>query len=349
MVIPDSPKNFPGGLMKVSSRCHLLAVSLLLLGLLSLPQAPLSASTLRISSLEQPVKYRGRTELTWTELTPSDTRVAASGDFLVGDGGFLELRRAGTETIKLNEQTGLSIRNGQRGDTFRVNHGSSRFDLKPDESTGTDYTIRTKNASIGVRGTNFGVSYERDDRSEVFVDTGSVQLSDGDRPVRLGEGRFGRVSGDDGRSREEFEVSDTIPERHKLTWDHWNKKARIRKLRLRKQELNERRKELRRLLEQDTPRDAGRVEVRLETINERISSLESTLARLTDSYETIQSRYQSYRRKLAEKRENFIQRRRQALDQFRKQRMKELREMKQKQEQGIDEMRRRRQDFMENR
>lgn len=298
------------------------------------------AGSVIITHIEEPVKVRGKGKLAWRPVDGSDTTVPATGDLLVGEGGALQLRRD-TMTLSLNERTGVSLLEGQRADTIRVNHGSTRFSVG-DTPSRRRYRITTSNAVIGLRGTVLGVSFERTDLSEVFVDEGLVELKSGGNRVTLSGDSFGRVLRGRDLSSRPIRLRDTVPKRHRLTWDHWRTEARVRTLRGKLQRLNRRLRSIRDGLRTGSLADTSAARRRLDRLQEERGLLQFRLEELSDQYDTVRKRYRSYRRRLERKRKDFIRRRRQALDQFRRRRIRRMKEMQKHRKEGLEEMRERR-------
>lgn len=310
---------------------------LLFTGTMFLPLTVYPAS-IQITYLDSPVKYRGPDDLTWNELNQSDTSIPGQGDLLVGEGGAVGLRDGDTSTIRLNEKTGISLMEGELGDTVRVNHGSSHFDVKEDLPDDSNYRIKTTNASIGIRGTQFGVSYERDDRSEVFVEDGEVAFRSGGDFNTLDTGTFGRTGGPTAGAFGSVSTGETLPERFELTWDHWDVERRVRSIRRRKNELRTRALSLEKKVESGTVSDTESARSRLDELHQKIDSLNSKHEELTNRYDQLSDQYRTYRRELERKRQDFIRRRRQAFDRFRRRRMEEMRKMEEDRRRGIERM-----------
>ena len=317
-------------------------VLLILLGFCFAALRPAVASTvdsseekLSVRYIDTPVKFRSATNTDWQTLPDTATALPESGDLLVEEGGALDLRSADSTAISLNEQSGLSYRLSEDTvDRLRLNHGSLKTTVEETAPERTRLRLETPMGSLGIRGTEFGVSFERSGRSEVYVDTGKVALRTGEERRGVGPGEYLAFGSGEGRSPNRILEEGNIPERYQLTWSRFRLKERLDALR-----------EMRSRL---TRRLRGRVEgpgssessSRLDTLNRQIQ-------RLNDRYQPLNERYQAYRERLEERREDFIRRRKQALDQYRRRRMRNRRKMRERRQRGQEEMLERREELDE--
>jgi hypothetical protein len=315
-----------------------LTVALLTVLFTFLPLSVLNASEpLEVSYVDTPVKFRTADELSWEPLTDTSQSIPSEADVLIQDGGAIMTGDGSEATIKANEKSGFTVDlESDTTSTIRLNHGSIKLDVERSEPT-TDYTIKAQSAVIGVRGTTFGVSFERESRVNVFVDTGKVSVSAKSASNRVDSGQSATV-----QNGTKINLSSTIPERLNLTWNYWSLTRQRTVLKRMKQRLNSR---INQLQMSDTPPPS------LEQLKATQKQVTARLTSLTERYESLESRYETYRRNLRRKREDFIQNRLQSFNEFRQNRIEAMQRMKKNRKRKMEKMRkirREKMDSMEN-
>lgn len=297
-----------------------------------------SGETLTVQHVDTPVKYRPADRTRWQDLSGTSAQLSESGDFLVEEDGAVELRTDDSE-VNLNEKSGLSYRlSADTADELRLNHGSMRTEVdsgtKPE---GTKLKLETPMGSLGIRGTEFGVSFERSGRSEVYVDTGRVVLNTDRDRTRVSEEEYVAFGQRGVDSTRRILDRGGLPDRYRITWNRWSLRRRIAQLERKREEL---RSQIR--------RDDSLSDRKKSPLRDNLERVEERLAELREDYQPLNERYESYRKRLEKKRGDFIRKRKQAFDEYRRRRMREMREMQRQRERGIEEMLRRQQEGMEN-
>ncbi len=288
--------------------------------------------TLAVQYVDTPVKFRSADSTRWEDLSGTTAELPKSGDFLVEEDGGVELKSEDAR-VNLNEKSGLSYRLSEdTADQIRLNHGSLKTEVESGEKEKEEkLQLETPMGSLGIRGTEFGVSFERSGRSEVFVDTGRVALrTDRDR-TKVSENEYVAFGQRGVEPTERILDRGAIPDRFRITWNRWELNQRIRRLKQRRDQALEKIQEL------QNPSD---------TLPKKLQKIEDKLYEFRDRYQSLNDKYEAYRKRLEKKRGDFIRQRKQAFDEFRRRRMKEMRELERDREQGIEEMRRQREEAL---
>lgn len=302
--------------------------------LVPLPGIAENGETLAVQMVDTPVKFRPADQTQWRDLSGTTAELPESGDFLVEEDGAVELRTEDSE-INLNEKSGLNYRLTQdTADQLRLNHGSVKTEVNSGESEKeTKLQLETPMGSLGIRGTEFGVSFEQSGRSEVYVDTGEVVLrTDRDR-TQVADQEYVAFGQRGVEPTNKILDRGGLPDRYRVTWSRWSLHQQILRLERKRERI------LNRIDEQDNTSNE-----KDSSVQKELNNLENRLAELRDQYQPLNEEYESYRKRLEKKRGNFIRKRRQAFNEYRRRRMKQMREMRNEREGGIEEMRRQREE-----
>lgn len=312
---------------------------------LTVPVASLGSDgdTLAVRHVDTPVKYRPADSTRWRSLSETTADVPESGDFLVEEEGSVELKADDSE-VHLNEKSGMSYRLADdTAGEVRLNHGSmkaevdSETQVKQSESDKKKEKLKleTPMGSLGIRGTEFGVSFEQSGRSEVYVDTGEVVLrTDRDR-TEVSEEEYVAFGQRGVEPTNRILDRGGLPDRYQVTWNRWSLRRQIR-------ELERQREKLRRRIKRESPTNKERS----SSLRRKLEQLEEKLSELRKQYRPLKKEYESYRKRLEKKRGDFIRQRKQAFDEYRRRRMREMREMQRDREEGMEQMRREREEAL---
>ncbi|MFB6355563.1 MAG: FecR domain-containing protein [bacterium] len=300
--------------------------------------------------VDSPVQYRSGDQKDWVQIDDTGTKLPKNGDLKVGDDGYIKIESSDNDRIRLNEQTAMAYQMGKQDTrslvkliygSLKANASKRGFDEEPSQ-------VQTATATVGIRGTVFGVSYEKSKQMEAFVEEGSVEVSAsrGEKPV-LKKGQSAEVK--DGEERE-IRTQDTIPKRLELTWDHYSYQKKKKMLEERIDKLEERKRGIRDRIRQRDYGPGGRDKLRnrMDTLDARLDELRSKRDNLNIKFGDVQEEYKEYRRQLAKERGEFIRKRLKALEEFREKRIKEMREQQRQREKEQREMRKERREQREN-
>jgi len=287
----------------------MLSVFLLATAVPSFVWAEMHLSYLRGEAETRPADETEWRTLGEGESIPRDSQVKTEID------SYLELElEEDKSTLQLNETSGVNL--PKPGEPIKLNYGSvsARIDT---EALGREFELRTPNAVIGVRGTEFQVAYELEQESWTAVESGAVEVS-----ASPGE-RL--VAGEGGEVRFDPETDETVVSRLdeprqelELTWQHWRENRGVEQLQAELVELKTEIDRLEKSVEEPLPPefDPAPLERELQQLRQQKERLQSQLADREERYEQFREQYIDYRYELEEKREDFIQQRKQALDDF---------------------------------
>jgi hypothetical protein len=153
-------------------------MAVLLLALALLGAAPLAAWAAKVTFLELPVQIKRKSTAAWVRLNVGDE--VKEGDALrTGMGGRVEVTIAPKRVFRVGQASEVEVpsledKQGMKA-TMQVVGGrfwaSLRTPLK--EAFGEQFEVKTATATIGVKGTQFGVDYDKEQK------TSSVTVVDG--------------------------------------------------------------------------------------------------------------------------------------------------------------------------
>ena len=269
---------------------------------------------MHLSYLSGDAETRPADETEWRALEegesiPRESQIKTEVD------SYLELElEEEKSTLQLNETSGVNL--PEPGEPIKLNYGSvaARVDT---EALEREFELRTPNAVIGVRGTEFQVAYELEQESWAAVESGAVEVS-ASPGEQLSAGEGGEVRFDPETDETVVSRLDEPRQELELTWQHWRENRGVEQLQAELVELKTEIDRLEKSVEEPLPPefDPAPLERELQQLRQQKERLQSQLADREERYEQFREQYIDYRYELEEKREDFIQQRKQALDDF---------------------------------
>lgn len=158
--------------MRLTS-CSFIAVSFLLVTMVAVP---VRGSQTDVVAFRPPVQVKTPGS-NWQSVTSRHVIWPDQARIKVGDGGLIELETDHSDRIKVNEETTVStdFRNMDRIE-LDLGVGDLNIDVNKRKRPGRDFDVQIGEATLGVRGTKYTVSY-RNDILDVRVTEGRVGLN----------------------------------------------------------------------------------------------------------------------------------------------------------------------------
>lgn len=271
----------------------------------------------RVTFVKGDVEYRAAEDERWTTIEDTNLSLPLDADLKVEDDGALEITPADTGSLKLNEQTGISL--SQEGDsTLNLNlaYGSAKINAPAKSDRMDTIKLETPTGIIGVRGTEFGASHEQSNRSEVHVTEGSVSLRANEDQATVSAGRFAAFgSSEDGQGI--FQQGPLL-DRHQTVWQYWGVRKKLQPLREQKSSLESTLGTLREQLSGDGIGgmfgEMTGAKEQIEQASETLDRVEQKISQIRSDYQSTIQGYREYRRELEEKRGQFLQERKRSFE-----------------------------------
>ncbi len=279
---------------------------------------PGEKSNANVDFVKEPVEYRTINSDTWRSIEDTGLTLPVDADVKVGDDAALSLRSDEFRPLKLNEQTGVQLRSQNDSPVdLEVVYGSTKMNVKSDTQERDPIKIKTKQGIIGVRGTDFGVSYERPNQSEVFVTEGLVSVNSGTHSVEIPPGKFASFGLDN--NRKGILKRDSIQPRHRTIWKHWTAQRFLYPLREQRESLKSTIRELRQTIDQpgigDVFGELNKLEGEIDRKTKVLEDVKQRIDRIKSEAGNVIESYQRYRNMLEERRGSFLKKRKQILNQ----------------------------------
>jgi hypothetical protein len=296
---------------------------------------------LKVNYIKAPALYRTSDQLSWKEITDTSQTIPLDADIIVEKEGAISLQQEERASIQVNEESGFTVNLADTPFKIRLNHGSMKMNVDKSKPN-SDYRIQAASASLGIRGTEFGISYEKNKQAEVFVNKGEVEVSsrEASSPLKAGEAALVQEKDSPGKNYL-LEIKSEIPKRFQLTWNHWWLSKQNLILNRKKTNLQRRIKQMKEKKETPDTSTLKKLEESMESTNENLQNTQKLL-------KTVRENYHDYRRRLEAERKDFIQKRRQAFNNFRRERIEKMQEMQEEQQKGIEQLRKEREEAMKN-
>lgn len=317
---PGSPVSIAGGIIGFV----LMGVLFLVLsGTSALSIESVTSETTRsgnqrtVTFVKGDVEYRPATDERWTPIEDTGVSLPLDADLKVEDDAALEIKPGDTGTLKLNEQTGITL--NQSGDStlnLDLGYGSAKIDAPENSNRMDTIQLETPTGIIGVRGTEFGASHEQSDRSEVYVTEGSVSLEANEDRATVSTGQFAAF----GASENEQGIFQQGPllDRHRTVWKYWGVQKKLQPLREQKSSLESTLGSLREQLSGDGIGgmfgEMTGAKEKIEQASESLDQVEQQISQIQSEYQSTIQGYRQYRQKLEEKRGQFLQERKRTFE-----------------------------------
>jgi hypothetical protein len=230
----------------------------------------------------------------------------------VKDNAFLQLSFEDSSVLNINEMSQILLENEnsevQGSKVIGLNFGSINADVKKITNNAV-FEVQTPEMVVGVRGTEFNVSYETEEEAEVSVEQGEIEVAllEDDNIIQKSFVQKNN-SAILNLQKNKIETIKKIIDKHKTMWQHFKNKREMRVNRIKILHLSKMKKNLQRKLKTETKFFRKKMlRNAITKIDDKIKEARENFDLANQRFEQQKKQYMEFRKKQKQKREMFAE------------------------------------------